>query len=121
MPSEDLVSRYEAALLAHRRAVDELVPLVIEMVLQSVADVLPGAQVLEVHGEINEDWIPVLRIRRVLDADSRVLFDVEDGAAREVEDLVDEVNVEYLDRLVDLTGDDFMGSQTIDWTMLDLS
>jgi hypothetical protein len=74
-----------------------------------VADVLPGAHELEVHCEINEDWIPVLRIRRVLDAGGRLLFDVEEGAARRVEDMVDEVNVEYLDRLLDLTGDQPFG------------
>jgi hypothetical protein len=119
VPSEDLVSRYEAALRAHRRTVEEVVPLVTEMALQSIADVLPGAHELQVHGEINEDWIPVLRIRRILDADGRVLYDVEEGAERDVEDMIDEVNVEYLDRLLDLTGDDFMGSQIIDWTMLD--
>lgn len=114
MPSEELVAQYTDALSAHRRAVDELVPLLMQMALQSVADVLPGAHELEVHGELNEDWVPVLRIRRVLDVGAHVLFDVREGGVREVEDVIDEVNIEYLDLLVDLTGDEFMGSKRIE-------
>jgi hypothetical protein len=32
---------------------------------------------------------------------------------RAVEDAIDSVNIEYLDVLVDLTGDDYMGAVTI--------
>lgn len=63
----------------------------------------------------NEDWIPVLRIQRVLDDDGRVLFDVGFGHDdRAVEDMIDEVGSEYLDLLLDLTGDDYMGAKSID-------
>jgi hypothetical protein len=38
-----------------------------------------------------------------------VLFDVAQGADRAVEDAIDEVGTEYLDLLLDLTGDAYMG------------
>jgi hypothetical protein len=77
--------------------------------------VLPGASTIDALGELNEDWIPTLRIRRVLDADGRVLFDVDTGHPdRAVEDAVDLVDVEYLDVLIDLTGDECMGHVVID-------
>ncbi len=42
------------------------------------------------------------------------MFDVEVGDSdRAVEDAVDLVNTEYLDVLVDLTGDEHMGAVTI--------
>ncbi len=72
------------------------------------------ASELEVLGDFNEDWLPILRIQRVLDADGIVLFDIETGADDQtVEAMIDEVNIEYLDLLLDLTGDDFMGAKPI--------
>lgn len=51
----------------------------------------------------------------MLSADSAVLFDVETGHPdRAVEDAVDTVNIEYLDVLIDLTGDEYIGRVTID-------
>jgi len=73
-----------------------------------------GATSIEAVGEYNEDWIPTLRIQRVLGRDGAVLFDVEVGHVdRGVEDAVDRVNIEYLDILIDLTGDEHMGPVTI--------
>jgi hypothetical protein len=78
-----------------------------------VAEVLPGAAHLEAVGEVNEDWIPTLRIERVLLASGEVLFDASAGHPdRAVEDAIDMVNVEYLDVLIDIAGDDYMGSVT---------
>ncbi len=115
MPSEALSHEYERAHNEHQRAVRVLVPLLVRMALENVADVVPGAHELEVLGEINEDWVATLRIQRVLDVNGNALFDVEHGHDdRAVEDTIDEVNIEYLDPLVDLTGDDFMGTKTID-------
>ena len=77
-------------------------------------DVLPGASVVEIHGEFNEDWLRTLRVRRVLTADDTVLVDVEDGHDdRQFEEAIDNVNTEYLDLLLDLTGDAYMGASTI--------
>jgi hypothetical protein len=57
---------------------------------------------------------PSLRIDRVLTASGEVLFDASEGHPdRAVEDTVDKVNVEYLDVLIDVTGDDYIGSVTI--------
>lgn len=49
---------------------ERVLPLLTEVALATVAEVLPGAQVLETEGEMNEDSLFTLRIRRVLDADA---------------------------------------------------
>lgn len=69
----------------------------------------PSASSVEVEGWMNEDWLRVLRVRRVLDAEGVVLFDVALGADPDVEETIDEVGTEYLDLLLDLTGDAYMG------------
>ncbi len=92
-----------------------LVPLVERMAFESVAEVLPGTHALEVHGEINEDWLPILRIQRVFDARGVELFDADDGHDdRTVEDAIDNANTEYLDLLLDLTGDEYMCTKTLE-------
>ncbi len=98
----------------HATATRELTDLLIRMALVTLADALPSATTIEAVGEYNEDWIPTLRIQRVLARDGAVLFDVEVGHVdRGVEDAVDQVNTEYLDTLIDLTGDEHMGPVTI--------
>ena len=66
-------------------------------------------------GEFNEDRLRTLRVRRVLAGDSKVLFDVEHGHDDpRFEQAIDESNTEYLDLLLDLTGDTYMGSAAIE-------
>lgn len=114
MPSPALTTEFKAMRSAYASASAALVPMALRMALDSVAEVLPGANTLEVLGRINEDWIPILRIQRVLDEQGAVLFDVEVGHdSRLVEDTIDEVDSEYLDLVLDLTGDDYMGARTI--------
>lgn len=85
------------------------------LAIETLIDVLPGAVVVEVHGEFNEDWLRTLRVRRVLAAGSTVLFDVEEGHDDpRVEAAIDEVNSEYLDLLLELTGDTHVGASTIE-------
>jgi len=85
------------------------------MAIETLVDVLHKSTAIEALGELNEDWVPTLRVQRVLGADSAVLFDVETSHPdRSVEDAVDAVNVEYLDVLIELTGDEYMGRVTID-------
>lgn len=115
MPDSHLLFTYEEARRRDRAARDELVPLVRRVAIATLADVLPGASTIDALGELDEGWIPTLRIQRVLDVDGRVLFDVDTGHPdRAVEDAVDLVDIEYLDVLIDLTGDDYMGRVTID-------
>ena len=55
-----------------------------------------------------------LRIQRVLDADGEVLYDIESGHDDpDVENRIDEVGFEYLDLLLDLTGNDYLGRKTV--------
>lgn len=114
MPSQKVAVAYQDARLRHEAATRELVSALERMAVETLADVLPRAALIEVVGEFNEDWIPTLRIQRVLDAGGGVLYDVETGHPdRAVEDAVDAVNTEYLDVLIDLTGDEYMGAATI--------
>lgn len=76
---------------------------------------LPGAAVIELHGWMNEDWLKVLRIRSVRSAAGEVLFDVEVGAEPQVEDALHEIGTELLDLLVDLRGEDYMGTHELEW------
>jgi hypothetical protein len=115
MPDRELIDRYERLRERHRRVVEDLVPVLEAMAVASIGDVLPGAHRLEVEGRINEDWIPVLRIHRVVDERGAVLFDVSEGNDDErIEETIDEVGVEYLDLLLDLTGDDYMGTREVE-------
>lgn len=114
MPSPELIAAFDAANERHTAAVADFVPLLVEMAIATVADVLPGADRLETEGEMNEDWVFTLRVQRVLDAAAEVLYDVSAGhEVPEVETTIDEVGVDYLDLLLDLTGDEYLGRQTI--------
>ena len=85
------------------------------LAIETLVDVLPGSSLVEVHGEFNEDWLRTLRVRRVLSAGGTVLFDVEQGHDDpRIEAAIDEVNTEYLDLLLDLTGDTYMGPAAIE-------
>jgi len=110
MPSAALIEAFETARQRHVAAITALVPLLVEMSFSYVAEVLPGAEVLDVFGQMKEDWAFTLRILRVLDREGRVLFDADTGHEDPVvEDTVDQVGVDYLDVLLDLTGDDYLG------------
>jgi hypothetical protein len=114
MVARELDERYEALLESYRSSVQALIPVLEEIAMASVRDVLPGAHRIEVEGRFNEDWIPTLRILRVVDEGGSTLFDAaighDDGR---VEETIDLVGVEYLDLLVDLTGDDYMGHREL--------
>jgi hypothetical protein len=88
-----------------------------EWAFESIAEALPGTKEIVVRGEINEDWIPRLRVQRVADANGGVLFDVESAHDPGVGATIDGVNAEYLDVLVELTGEDFLGTTTIEQPM----
>jgi hypothetical protein len=104
---------YDAALVRYHEAVGALVPLLRGMAVAELVRVFPGASQLVTFGEVNEDAVPILRIQRVLDADGDVLFDAESAEATpDVEDQVDRIGYEYLDRLLEVTGDDYYGQQT---------
>jgi hypothetical protein len=113
MPSGEVTGAYREARERHENARREFVHVLERMAVETIAEVLPGASLIEAVGELNEDWVPTLRVLRVLRPPGEILFDVEAHVDRNVEDAVDVVNVEYLDVLIDLTGDDYMGSATI--------
>lgn len=114
MPTQSLIDAFSAANKRHTDAVAELVPLLVEMAMESVAEVLPSADALVTNGEMNEDWAFTLRIQRVLDADGAVLYDVNEGHDdHEVEATIDEVGLDYLDLLLDLAGYEYLGRTII--------
>lgn len=114
MPSPELIAAFDAANERHSKAVAELVPLLVDMALATVAEILPDADAFGTEGEMNEDWAFTLRIRRVLDVEGNVLYDVGVGHDNpEVETTIDEVGVDYLDLLLDLTDDEYLGRKTL--------
>lgn len=119
MPDPDLIEAYQSAREAHSAAVDALVPMLERMAVDTLRDRWPDANELELHGEFNADWVPTLRIQRVSALDGRVLYDIGFAADEEIEEMIDEVGMEYLDLLLDLTGDDYMGSKSIEARFLD--
>jgi hypothetical protein len=115
MVDEQIAERYQQLLDEYRRVVRDLIPVLEAVALASISDVIPGAHRLEVLGEYTEDMLPTLRIQRVLDGNGSVLFDIGSGHPDPaVEDAVDEAGVEYLDLLLDLTGDDYLGVREIE-------
>jgi hypothetical protein len=113
VPADELLERHRAALADFTAATEHLAPVLREIAVATIQDVFPTARRLEVLGEMNEDWAWTLRIQRVLDAGGGVLFDVGVGADSGVEDLVHEVGVDYLDLLLDVTGEDYFGTHAI--------
>jgi hypothetical protein len=110
-----LADKYEHLLSEYRRVVEELVPVLEDIAVARIREAIPKAYRLEVLGEYNEDWLPTLRIQRVFDGDGAVLFDIGSGHPdSDVEEAVDEVGVEYLDLLLDLTADDYLGLREIE-------
>ncbi len=114
MPSDELIERHRQARDEFSASVERLVPILEEMAIATARDALATAHRLEVLGEMNEDWAWTLRIQRVLDADGTVLFDVAAGAEADVEDLIHEVGVDYLDLLLEVTGEEYFGTHEIE-------
>lgn len=107
-------AEFEAVLVQYTAAGERLAQLAEQLALAEVRTLLPEAAVVEVHGWMNEDWLKVLRIRAVRSDTGTTLFDVEAGAEPEIEDALHEIGTELLDLLVDLTGDAFMGTYTLE-------
>jgi hypothetical protein len=115
VPNQDLVADFERIREQWVALGRALAALAEHLAFQIVADVLPRAALIDVRGEMNEDWLRILRIQRVLSATGDVLYDVAEGHDdRRVEDAIDEANADYLDLLLDLTGDLYMGNHTLE-------
>ncbi len=50
----------------------------------------------------------------MFDADGSVLYDDAAGAGDDLEDLIHEVGIEYLDLLLEITGEDYFGWHDIE-------
>ena len=110
---DSAIAECQEELVVHREGNARLAVLATRAAAATLQSVLPAASSVVVVGAMNEDGAFALRIRRVLDADGGVLFDVTVGAEREIEDVIDEVNVEYLDVLLDVTGDRYIGEHEL--------
>lgn len=114
MPTPEQATEYRAGRERYDTAADELREQLVRMALTTLAEVLPGADSIDALGTYNEDLIPTLRIQRVRSAEGEVVFDVDRGHPnRAVEDAVDRVDIEYLEVLIDITGNRYMGTVTI--------
>lgn len=114
MGAEDSpIAEFQELLVARREFDARLAALAQRAAAATLRSVLPTATSAVVLGAMTEDWASVLRIHRVVDAAGAVLFDATVGAEPEIEAVIDEVNVEYLDVLLDLTGDRYMGEHAL--------
>jgi hypothetical protein len=107
------IAEFQDLVVTHREGSARVAELAIRAAASMLRSVLPTATSAVVHGAMNEDGAFVLRIRRVLDDNGAALFDVTIGAEREIEDVIDEVNVECLDMLLDVTGDRYTGEHVL--------
>ena len=107
------VVEFERLLQDYESIAERLAVMTQEFAEHRVVAVLPAATTLELNGSFNEDWLRVLRIERVLDRAGRVLYDAAAGGTDAVETVIDEVNTEYLDLLMDLTGDAYLGRHEV--------
>jgi len=115
MPDEGLLQVFQDTARRYDAVANDLAGLAERLALETVAGALPATRTLELRGELNEGWLRTLRIQRVLDASGRVLFDATEGHDdRSVEDAIDETDADYLDLLLDLTGDRHMGLTTLE-------
>jgi hypothetical protein len=113
-PDYEMRSQYRAMLDQHSRLGRELVDVLPAVVIDLLREVLPETSTVDVHGEVNEDWLTVLRVERVLTNDGAVLFDSTTGHPdRAVEDLIDRINTEFLGELIYLAPDDYLGRHTL--------
>lgn len=114
MPDADLIAEFRHKRDEWETLGQTLAAMAARLALETIVDVLPTAAMVELFGEFNEDGLRVLRIRQVRSSTGRMLFDVAEGHDDpHVEAVVDEVNCEYLDLLLDLTGDLHMGPSSI--------
>jgi hypothetical protein len=112
--SDTTAAEFDRLLDQYGSVGQELTPLARRMAFETVAKVLPGTHAIRVNGSMNEDWLRVLRVRQVFDADGGVLFDVDEGHDDEAVELaIDLAGTEYLDLLMDLTGDEYLGSHEL--------
>lgn len=115
MPNQDLVADFHRTYDQWSAVGQALATLAERLAFETVADVLAGTALIELHGEFNEDWLRTLRVQRVRSSTGEVLFDVAEGHDdRRVEDAIAKVNYEYLDLLLDLSGDLHMGNSAIE-------
>lgn len=113
-PDYDLRSRYRDGLDRHSRLGRELVELLPAVSIDLLREVLPRTAAVEVYGEMNEDWLTVVRVERVLSPDGDILFNTTTGHPdRAVEDLIDRIDTEFLDHLVHLAPDAYLGHHTL--------
>ncbi len=114
MADEELMLTCERMVTEHRLLSEELAEVLRRVALARIRDVLPTADVIEVYGDFNEDLVSRLRIRRVVDGVGGVLFDVREGHDdRRVEEMVDEVDIEYLGRLAAVTYGAYSGRSEV--------
>lgn len=104
------MGRYEDLRAQMARLVEELTSVLEEVAISCLQDVLPGTSRLEILGDFDEDLQRRLRVQRVMGDGGAVLFDITVGHDDPVvEEMIDQVGIEYLDLLIELTGDHYVG------------
>ena len=112
-------ARYEGAQARYFAAAGELIQALTDKIVTMVLDAFPRAATLQVLGEFGDEFNFIVRAQEVLDGAGNVIAGIgpRPGVAADLledfEALTDEIDP-LLDWLGDLTGDDYLGSKTID-------
>lgn len=113
MPTGTTIYAHSQTREAYYRARNEYALTLERMAAEAILELFEKADSVVLQGEDSYDSGPILRIQRILDNAENVLWDVEDPD-EDFEDQLSEIEHEFLDALIDITGDDWYGENSLD-------
>lgn len=114
MPMTDDEVALETAKSNYSEAARRLAEMLEVVALGAVKHLFPAAHMITVKGSHGEEGEPRLRLQVILDADANVLWSGDNPADDAVEDAISAIDMEYLDWLIDITGDEWFGQHDLD-------
>lgn len=108
-----LHARYRQARTVFHRSTNEFAQWLEYMPFADLDEAGFWAVTIEVHGDMDEDFNNVLRVQRIVGPAGVVIFDVDDPSEA-LEDLVGEIESDYLHWLVDLSPGDWMNDNVLE-------
>lgn len=103
---------YESALRSYRQAQAALEVALMEMASSAIGRAVPAATSVEVQGELNLDGAWTLRISRILGPAGEVLVGPLGECDASIVEVLEEIETDFLDALMDATGNRLVGVHT---------
>lgn len=110
----EVKDRWDAAVTSHGKTARELENAAYPYVGELVRKHFPKAVLLGLFGQMNEDYVNVLRADRLVLADGSVVGDIVDGVVNEDFEAMAEEVEEVLSWLIDLSPDSWFGEHEIE-------